>query len=565
MKSRFTLRAALALIILLMLSALSRSTGARNVSPSSQPALSSASLPCNGGLSGSVIASDTAAPLEAVTVTAYLAGSDFTKSTDTDAAGQYAITGLPVGQYRVRFDPTGGDQAIYVSEYFNNQLGLTTATSVAVSMGAITPGINAALDVGGTISGSVTGADTSAPLSDVVVDIYTSAGDVVGEALTDASGAYTTDALRSGSYTVEFLPPDTGPPYIEEFFNNAPNMAAAAPVSVTAPGDTPSINAALDPGGQIRGRVTAVDGGAGLADVAVLVFASDGTVVSSASTDGTGNYATPGLHTGNYKLRFDPAASDTAYPYLEQYYSNKSDRASADLVAVTLPNPTTVNVTLNKGGQFIGKVTATGTGSELADVEVLVYTSDGQYVESTFSDTSGDYVTPGVATGNYKLLFDPAGSATATGYAFEYHNNKPALALADVVAAPAPNVPARIDAVLDIGGRISGKLTLLGADLCGNAFSVTDAEITVYDSGGQPVATTEPDATGNYTTPALPAGSYRVGFDGPIDTCFDPFYYKGQPNLTTAALVSVTAPNTTPNIDAQLTCGGKLYLPYMSR
>ena len=77
--------------------------------------------------------------------------------------------------------------------------------------------------------------------------------------------------------------------------------------------------------------------------------------------------------------------------------------------------------------------------------------------------------------------------------------------------------------------------------------------------------TTQPNAAGDYTTPALPAGSYRVGFDGPIDAGFVPTYYHDKPTLALAELVGVTVPNTTPNIDARLTRLRSLYLALLRR
>jgi hypothetical protein len=566
MRGRLISIAVVTLIVLLASSTLGAPAYAQTgVFTSSQPAgFSSAGLVCSGGISGAVVASDTNGPLELVTVTARLASSDFAVSVETDISGHYTIAGLPAGQYQVQFEPDPSDQAIYLSEYYDDRSSASAAKLVQVTTGAATPGIDAALNVGGTISGTVIGAGTSIGLSDVFVNIYTSAGELIGSAFTDASGVYTTDALPSGSYKVEFVAPDGTQPYLSEFFNNQPSMVTGSVVAVAAPNDTPNINATLDLGGQIRGILTAANGGAGLADVAVVIYTSADQFVASTFTDGAGNYASTGLRAGSYKLRFLPSESSSANAYLEEYYNHKPDRASASLVAVTVPNPTTVNTALSKGGQFTGQVTAAGSGP-LADVEVQIYSADGQLVTSTITDASGNYLTPGLAPGSYKLLFDPSQSASATGYAYEYNNNKPTFALADLVAAPPPTAPASINAVLDAGGRISGRVTLEGTDICGNAFDSQGAEVTVYDSSGQPVATTQPDAAGDYITPALPTGSYHVGFDGPVDAGFVPAYYHDKPTLALADLVSVTVPNTTPNINATLIRSRSVYLAMIRR
>lgn len=563
---RNRLIALFAVVLLMLLASHAPVAAQTSAFASSQPAgFSSAGLVCNGGISGTVIASDTDDPLAAVTVTARLAGSDFAQSVETDVYGQYMIGGLPAGQYQVQFEPDPADRAIYLSEYYDDRAGSSVAKLVQVNTGAVTPNIDAVLDLGGTVSGIVTGADTSSGLSDVFVNVYDSAGEQIGSAFTDATGNYTTDALPSGSYKIEFVAPNATQPYVSEFFNNKPNLATGATVAVVAPDDTPDINATLDLGGQIRGMLTAADGGAGLADVAVSIYTGDGQFVESTFTNSAGNYASSGLRAGSYKLRFDPSASDSANAYMEEYYNHKPDRASADLVAVTVPGPTTINTTLSKGGQFSGHVSAAAGGAALADIQVQIYDTAGELVTATTTDASGNYRTPGLAPGSYKLLFDPAQSGSATSYAYEYNNNKPTFALADLVAAPAPNAPAQIDAALDAGGRISGRVTIEGTDLCGNAFDSQGAEVTIYDSSGQPVATVVPNAVGDYTTPALPTGSYRVGFDGPIDAGFAPVYYHDKPTLALAGLVAVTVPNTTPNIDARLTRATSLYLALIRR
>lgn len=567
MNHRLIALAAAMLIVLLASSAPGTPASAQAVAfRSSQPAgLSGAALVCSGGISGTVIASDTNDPLVAVTVTATLPGSDFAQSVETDASGKYTIGGLPAGQYVVRFEPAPSDQGIYLSEYYDDRAGPSAARLVQVSTGAVTPNIDAALDVGGTIIGTVTGADTSSGLGDVFVNVYDSAGALVGTTFTDVTGVYVTDALPSGSYKIEFVAPDSTQPYLSEFFDNKPNLATGAAVAVVAPNDTPDINAVLDLGGQLRGSVTAADGGAGLADVAVSIYTGDGKLVGSTFTDSAGKYASAGLRAGNYKVRFDPSASDSASAYLEEYYNHKPDRASADMVAVALPGPTTVDTALSKGGQFSGHVSAAAGGAPLADIQVQIYDTAGQLVTAALTDASGNYRTPGLAPGSYKLLFDPALSDSAASYAYEYNNNKPTFALADPIAAPAPNAAAQVDAALDPGGRIGGRVTLVGSDLCGNAFDNQGAEVTFYDASGRPVATAQPSAAGDYLSPPLPAGSYRVGFDGPIDAGFVAVYYRDKPSLALADSVAVSVPNTTPNIDARLTRARNLYLAMILR
>lgn len=540
----------IALLALLLFGALCPSAQAR-------PARHTAAAPaCSGAIAGAVFASDTDMPLEGVTVIASLIDSTFAASALTDAAGHYSIAGLPPGLYAVQFAPDADTQAEYVAEYFGKQFDILTAALVTVEVGALTPNVNATLDVGGTISGQVRGADTAAGVSDVLVRI-TRGATVVDEVTTDAGGAYTSHALPSGSYRVSFTPPDGEPAYLPAAYAQQPGSAAAL-VRVAAPEPTDGIDATLGLGGQIRGRVVGDDAITGLADVAVEVYNSAGAVVASASTDADGYYASGGLRSGSYKLLFDPSGSDAANVYLPAYYSGRGDLGAADSVVVAAPTATVANTTLSKGGRFFGAITSSG-GQALADVEVRVYTGAGELAATALSDEKGLYATPGLAPGSYALLFRPVG-AGAAGNAFEYYSNRATLATADLLAAPSPGAQTQISAVLAAGSAISGHVALAGRGACSGALASAGVTVKVYDADGRTVAYTQPAADGSYATAALPPGSYRVGFEGSAWLGVLDEYYDNQLSLASAQPIVVGGPGAQPSVDAALV-QGKVFLP----
>ncbi len=101
----------------------------------------------------------------------------------SDASGNYTISGLPPGNYRVCFDNNGLD---YLLEWYDNQGSYAAADIVVVATSTTTADINAQLAPAGRISGQVTNA-AYAPIESVVVAAYTTAGNMLLYTYTDAS------------------------------------------------------------------------------------------------------------------------------------------------------------------------------------------------------------------------------------------------------------------------------------------------------------------------------------------------------------------------------------------
>jgi len=76
----------------------------------------------------------------------------------------------------------------------------------------------------------------------------------------------------------------------------------------------------------------------------------------------------------------------------------------------------------------------------------------------------------------YRVLFRPR------AYIPEAYNNHPDFSDADPTAVAAPGTVTGIDAVLEQGGAISGKLT----DATSGA-PITSGQVTIYDAAGKRV------------------------------------------------------------------------------
>jgi hypothetical protein len=157
--------------------------------------------------------------------------------------------------------------------------------------------------------------------------------------------------------------------------------------------------------------VTAQESGAGLADVAVLVTAPSGQVISIASTDVTGHYDAL-VPSGSYRVTFfnDYAHVAATRQHLDGSYAG-------GIVTVTAPGMTLgINAAFAVGAQISGRITNT-SGEPLRDMLVRVVDPAGILITTTLTDLDGHYITPGLAAGAYQLSFQPAPGSRAPEYA----------------------------------------------------------------------------------------------------------------------------------------------------
>ncbi len=512
-----------------------------------------ASLERGGKITGQVTAQVGGDPIANVYVTLYTDENDYRMSTYTNASGVYTFTPLMSGGYKLRFDPYNSDlYDDFIPEYYDNKLDIDDADIVQVTAPDTTSGIDAALAEGGKIAGVVTAADTHLPLEDVQVYIYNGDKNYISSTGTNASGQYTLTQLASGSYYLYFSP---GPnsDYIYEYYNGQREFDDADPVAVVAPDITSGINANLDRGGSLTGRVTGEDSGLGLLEVSVSVLNCYGWYVDDTVTDGNGYYTFTGLIPGGYSVNYEPWESGVSLAYLEEFYDNKPSWEESTTVTVASGEVTPgIDAALTRGGQIRGAVTAADGGAGLEDVYVDVFDSRGYYMGYAWTDASGVYTTTGLASGDYYLLFAPYQWSASRDYISEYYNNQGDFSEADPVQVTAPNIASDIDAVLQRGGRISGRVTAEGSGT-----GLGDLWVDVYHSTSDFSQYTIPDSAGYYTVYGLRSGNYRVSFD-PYgnDAMYVWEYYNNKNPYATVDEVSVSAPNETGDINAELSMGG---------
>ena len=203
------------------------------------PAIASAAAP--ESIKGTVTDAATTLPIENAAACAYnIERKEFEEECAfTNSHGEYTISGLAAGKYKVAFiaDFEGLN---YITQLYKDAPTIKQATEVTVTEVGPLSEIDAAMQEGGEITGEVTDASTSNGLEGVEVCALetekSEEGELVAVSCTESSssGRYTLAGLPSGKYKVEFF--DGGVNYLTQYYEDKSTFEAAIPVEVTAPG-----------------------------------------------------------------------------------------------------------------------------------------------------------------------------------------------------------------------------------------------------------------------------------------------------------------------------------------
>jgi hypothetical protein len=354
-----------------------------------------AGLAIGGRISGTVVAEGTGTPLSGICVSAPhpVSGSSIFRVT-TGADGTYLISGLAPGSHKVKFEDCVSP-IDYAVEYYDNKGDFSSGNLVSVSAGATTSGVNAALALGGRMTGTVVADAGGGPLAGICVSPFSS---VTGNSLfriqTANDGTYTVAGVPVGTYKVKFEDCVSPLDYAAEYFDNTLSFSGATIVSVTAGGTTAGVNAGLAIGGRISGTVVADGTGAPIGGICVSAFNSTGTSIFRQSTAADGTYLINGLAAGNYRIRFEEC--NGAVEWVTEYYNNKAEFSSANLVVVTAGVTTTgINASLALRPATVKKP-ADFDGDN--DTDRSVYRSGAWFAEgqaTAFIGTATDIPVPG--------------------------------------------------------------------------------------------------------------------------------------------------------------------------
>lgn len=500
----------------------------------------------------------------------------------TDSKGRYFFGGVPAGTYKVKFCDWGYDalgdpgNAFYTTQWYSNKATVGTANSFTLTLSSALTGINASMvkkSTWGSISGTAYDAnDTMRTIPNAEVGLYVYDGTYwnpaeVPLAYTDKLGNYRFDYVPAGTYRIRVNgyydgETDTTYPILQgydyQYFGGTYELDTATSVVLAGGGSVTSRNVYLPPsegsvtmGGTLTNSLTAAAVGAGIpVDISLYDSESGWTqYVATAVTDSNGQWRWPVL-SGTYKVDFNPMYGTLApsTSYVESWYDNKPDEASADVVTTILAGPTLINDTLVPAHHFAGTVTGPSGAVEGAEVQAWKY--DGLEwlpVSRDYTGVDGSYDVGGLSPGTYALSFSPP-YPNPLRLATEYYDNKISLDYdAGQITLSGPGAIHTANAVLAPGVDLKGRVLLddsaanVGQDIKVHIYY----NLPGYQDGWPQIQSTYAynfgDSAGQWWAMAQPAGSYKVAFDDPNYGYYPAIHYLNRASWAAMDLLAPAA------------------------
>ena len=370
--------------------------------------------------------------LAGVTVEAYNVQAALVATAITNPDGDYALTGLGVGDFHVRtrndrglLDRLVGGQ-VCAGDCDPRDGDVVTVPVVDASV----PGIDITLTSGAALAGTVLGVTESGnvPVANVRVQVILTSGLVAGNGFTDAEGAYVVDGLQPGDYIVRALPSTLdfvavtgdGTPCLGCNPLETPTIAVSAGavtnLDLTLPASTTLFARLRDDSGPLLYSTKTFP----RKTYSVNVYKPDGTLVKqgivpttappSAPTDANGEpeytLQVRGLLPGAYYLSTRNTAN-----YQDEIYDDVpcfQPCNALDGTPVTVLEGSTqpvVEISLALSNAISGVVTEAGSDpvSPLAGLDVQLYTEEGQFIRSATTAADGSYAFSGLPNGDFRL------------------------------------------------------------------------------------------------------------------------------------------------------------------
>jgi Carboxypeptidase regulatory-like domain len=510
-----------------------------------------------GSVTGQAV-SPSGQPLRDVCVSAY--GPGGVRSAVTRPDGQFLVSGLPPGSYRLRYSGCG-DSAQYQAQWYGGAAQQSSARPVMVAAAGLAPvapvtmrtlaeqsgvadvispvspaaaarslqedlglpvyGASAAASMpkpavvqsakGGHISGVVT-SPAGRGLKGICVEALSPSSNAFGFAVTGKTGRYRTSRVQAGSYDVIFIAGcgNTGS-WLVQVYKDHETLKRPTTVAVRRGKTTSGIDATLRPGGEISGTITG-KAGAKLSRVCVAPIGPPGRLYLGAESVRGGVYHLRGLPAGTYRIEYAPCAQSLA-AYAPAWWHNSQFQSRAQKLKVNAGQRRTgINEVLPIGGVISGTVTDTDNAAVKGIcVFALPASENGGGIFSVgfgggpsppSTNSAGHYTLTGLATGSYQIQFSLGCPNNGNYVAADYPEN---------VFVRDGQTKTGVDETLQIGATISGVVTsaATGKPLPGICVEVQDESANSYY-----FEAARSGSGGGYRLNQVPTGSYLVWFSG---------------------------------------------------
>ncbi|MCK6373166.1 MAG: carboxypeptidase regulatory-like domain-containing protein, partial [Zoogloea sp.] len=381
-------------------------------------------------------------------------------TTATDANGNYLFSSLTPGDYAIQvtapagYVVSGKDQG--GNDATDSDIDPTTGKTINTTLSAgetdlsWDAGIYKTASIGDKVwlDSNKNGVQDAgeAGVAGVTVKLLNAAGTVVATATTDANGNYVFSNLTPGSYSVQVVAP-TGYTFTTKDAAAATDLTDSdvdqttgktATVTVASGENNTTVDAGLVAPTASYGDKVWLDknangvqdaGEAGLSGVTVKLLNSAGSVVSTTTTDASGNYLFTNLTPGDYSAQ---VVAPTGY-FISAKDQGGNDATDSDFDPTTGKTITTTlsanendlswDAGLYQKASIGDKVWADCNNNGLQDageagvpgITVKLLDASGNVVATTLTDINGNYLFKDLMPGTYSVQFvAPAGYTFTT-------------------------------------------------------------------------------------------------------------------------------------------------------
>jgi carboxypeptidase family protein len=537
-----------------------------------------------GALAGTVLG-PAGVPLAGICVVA--TGTGTRQATRTNAAGQYAFSGLTPGYFSLGYNACASSGSYASEAYPAGRVYVTSAEPTMLPPVALTPA-TAAQAIGAEQAYTRANAAAAKLSRAITGTVRSKAGQPLGGICVTASAkvrqrnapralpfalTFVSRTAKNGTYTVYNFPPnfelipvswhilfDVGcgnsGNYAPQWWRAQASEAQATTLLAKAHGGTSTnINATLTEGATIAGVIHADSGtGAGLPGVCVTAHGRgrQAGVSISTHTGAAGRYALRGLGTGSYRVLLGACSSGN--------YLSKAVEWTSTRVRTT----TTVNSFLLPGATVSGIVTSTAAGAPpVAGICTTLSSSRGFFFNFATTSSTGRYSFTRLPRGTYFVAFS-GGCRNKGSYAPQYYSVSSASgttsagAASPIVLATGQSYTA--DAIMLPGGTLKGTTTTssgaavkricvsaVGANE--NGFFVGGPGPLIFSQFGENAAIS--GKTGHYEIQNMVPGRYEIAFQDCDGTSYAGEWYAPEGGLTPQFVSIASGPATVVSVHLQ--------------
>lgn len=492
-------------------------------------------------------------PISDITVDIKPIGSVLiTVSARSGADGSYTTVPMAPGDYKVQFTDSNPVPQ-WSPQYWKQAASWDSADTLKLvpADGDEHGGVDARLTTGATIEGTVRGPDHG-PLEGMCVDANLTSDNGgtnwIAGSTTGSDGTYSIEHLPATDIRVHFRECNSGP-YLDQWYNASADASSSTPVVLSAGEVRPRIDAELEMGISVSGRVRDANGDP-IAGIGVNVNPTDSGGSGWGQTDSAGRFTTSGLAPGTYRVQFRDFSPEPEWA--SQYWRGKLSYSSAEILTLSGgdgPVRGGVNATLSRAAAVSGRVTRSGG----APVDQICVSAEVPFGEGT--DWVGGATT--AADGTYRITGLPA---TETVVRFQDCNNVgPYLqqwweqqadgSTATPIVLEPGATRSGINAVMAAAAQIKGSVT----DSAGHPLQGICAQATTATFVGGIAGTNE---HGEYAIDLSQSGDYKVQFvDCRGTPRFAGEWWDNQKSRADGRVVSVATGQIVDGVDAVLALG----------